>query len=398
MSEGLFDARAIQLQAWAAGQLDVPVSDTRLTVASADASFRRYFRMHLGEQSWIAMDSPPAQEPLGSFLHLARWLDAQALPAPRVQAADPEAGFALLTDLGRHTLLDVLTPDNADRLYQAALSWLAALQIAGRRSPPAPAVPDYDRGRLMDEMALFPEWYLGRHTLLDVLTPDNADRLYQAALSWLAALQIAGRRSPPAPAVPDYDRGRLMDEMALFPEWYLGRHLDVQLSDTDREALQASMAMLADDALRQPQVLVHRDYHCRNLMARADGTQLTGMLDFQDAVMGPVAYDAASLLKDCYIRWPHMDTARWRDVWAAGLIDAGLLASDAPVQRWIDWVGLQRHLKVLGIFARLFHRDGKARYLDDLPLVLDYVREVLGRYPAFEPLQRLFAHHVWPRL
>ena len=337
MSEGLFDARAIQLQAWAAGQLDVPVSDTRLTVASADASFRRYFRMHLGEQSWIAMDSPPAQEPLGSFLHLARWLDAQALPAPRVQAADPEAGFALLTDLGRHTLLDVLTP-------------------------------------------------------------DNADRLYQAALSWLAALQIAGRRSPPAPAVPDYDRGRLMDEMALFPEWYLGRHLDVQLSDTDREALQASMAMLADDALRQPQVLVHRDYHCRNLMARADGTQLTGMLDFQDAVMGPVAYDAASLLKDCYIRWPHMDTARWRDVWAAGLIDAGLLASDAPMQRWIDWVGLQRHLKVLGIFARLFHRDGKARYLDDLPLVLDYVREVLGRYPAFEPLQRLFAHHVWPRL
>lgn len=337
VADGLNDARAHALHGWAAAQLNAPMADTRLTVASADASFRRYFRLELAGQCWIAMDSPPVQEPLGDFLQMANWLESCEIPAPRVRAADPDQGFALISDLGQHTLLDVLTPDNADHLYQAALAWLAAMQIAGHCTPPR----------------------------------------------------------PPRPV---YDRQRLMDEMALFPDWYLARHLQVTLPDRDREALHGAMCMLADDALAQPVVLVHRDYHSRNLMARPDGARLTGMLDFQDAVMGPVAYDAASLLKDCYIRWPVTDTARWRDVWASALVDAGMLPGDAPVQRWIDWVGLQRHLKVLGIFARLNHRDGKSRYLDDLPMVLDYVREVLERYPEFEPLARLFSDHVWPRV
>lgn len=329
--------RKSQLQRWAVEQIapgDVPLE---FSVASADASFRRYFRLQnpVTGASWIAMDSPPDREPLREFMHVAVLLARWNTDAPRVLAADPEQGFALLSDLGQNTMLDVLTDATAERLYAQAIDALASLQITAQRDP---------------ELGDFPR----------------------------------------------YDAQRLLDEMLLFPQWYLTEHLGASLSDAEHAGLQRDLEALASRTASQPQCFVHRDYHSRNLMARADGSALVGMLDFQDAVRGPITYDIVSLLKDCYVTWPQARQHAWLQRWADAVTSAGLLAEGAPVLDWYDDMGLQRHLKVLGIFARLHHRDGKPRYLADLPRVLDYIRPVLTKRGDLPGLQRVFDAHVWP--
>ena len=298
-------------------------ADFAIAPASSDASFRRYFRVRHNGESHIVMDAPPAQEDTAPFIHVAELLTAQGLNAPRILARDMAQGFLLLTDLGDTPYLQVLTETTVDRLYADALSALRCMQQ-------------------------------------------------------ISADQLDG--------IPPYDHALLMQEMQLFRDWYLKQHRQQDLSPTDEQSLEAVFAQLAASALAQPVVFVHRDYHSRNLMQTA--VDNPGIIDFQDAVQGPVTYDLVSLLRDCYIRWPREQVEAWamgylRDAQRTGIVDA---VDDATWLRWFDWMGVQRHLKAAGIFARLNLRDGKPGYLADIPRTLGYVREVAGRYAELSPL------------
>ncbi|HWP94989.1 MAG TPA: phosphotransferase [Gammaproteobacteria bacterium] len=309
------------LTAWLRGQLALPEFD--LEPASADASFRRYFRVRLGDRSWIAMDAPPEREDCRPFVRVAAMLRDAGLNAPEVLAMDLARGFLLLTDLGTRTYLDVLDERNADDLYGDAIDALVRWQRASR--------------------------------------PDM---------------------------LPPYDRALLRRELELFPEWYLARHLGVELSRAERATLDGIFTLLEDSALAQPQVYVHRDYMPRNLMVSDPNP---GVLDFQDAVFGPVTYDILSLLKDAFLSWDEARVVAWLARYRAAARAAGipLPAEEADFRRAFDWMGMQRHLKVLGIFARLCYRDGKRGYLEDTPRFLRYVRETGTRYREFTPLLRL---------
>jgi aminoglycoside/choline kinase family phosphotransferase len=292
------------------GPLNAPV-----TAASADASFRSYWRVRWGGETFIVMDAPPEKEDLGPFVDIAQRLRAARLNAPAVLAEDRAQGFLLLSDLGTRTLLPELDDGSVDTLYADALNALARMQT------------DVDANRL-----------------------------------------------------PAYEEARLRNEMGLFPTWFLERHLGHVASSFEAALIERCMALLVTSAVEQPQVFVHRDYHSRNLMI-VPGANL-GIIDFQDAVRGPITYDLASLLKDCYIRWPAERVQTWAEDYRQRMQAAGLVDVDAERwQRWFDLIGLQRHLKVLGIFARLNYRDGKAGYLNDLPLVLEYTLEACARYP-----------------
>lgn len=235
---------------------------------------------------------------------------------------------------------------------------------------------------------------LGSTHYLDVLGPDSADRLYGDALAALVILQSIGPRQD----VPLYDETLLRQEMGLFSEWLLGRHLGLQSDGNRSQMLSDAMDLLVENALQQPRVCVHRDYHSRNLLVT--GSPSPGIIDFQDAVLGPVTYDLVSLLKDCYIEWP---LGRVHD-WALGYFElalqSGVLQSvhEDRFLRWFDLMGVQRHLKASGIFARLNHRDGKSSYLADIPRTLGYIVEVAGRYPELESLGDLINRQVLPRL
>lgn len=282
--------------------------------ASADASFRRYWRVSAGANSYIVMDAPPERESIDAWLDIAGRLRRAGLNAPEVFAADRAHGLVLMSDLGSTTLLDALNPHTVDALYGQALAALAQMQ-----------------------------------------------------------------RAADTRGLPDYDRARLQEELALFSEWFLTRHLGLTI-DAGSEALIArTNAALIDAALEQPTTFVHRDYHSRNLMHLAGSAP--GIIDFQDAVRGPLTYDLVSLLRDCYIRWPQDQVRAWAEAHRKTLTEAGLLQADpATFQRWFDLMGLQRHLKVLGIFSRLWYRDGKQGYLAELPRVLDYVLDVAGAH------------------
>ena len=297
-----------------------------LRPASSDASFRRYFRLDGGpDGTLIAMDAPPDREDSGPFVRVARLFGAAGVTTPRILAEDLPRGFLLLGDLGHTT-------------------YLQALQAGA-----------------------------------------DCQGLYLDALDSLIRIQAASR----AGMLPPYDRGRLLAELRLFPDWYIARRLQAQLQDDERRALEHVFEALIECALAQPAVYVHRDYHSRNLMHLGHGNP--GVLDFQDAVMGSATYDLVSLLRDAYIDWPEeqqMDWAAryWERARAAGVP----VPSDfAELWRTMEWIGLQRSLKVLGIFARLYHRDRKDRYLADLPLVMRHARRVVERYAAFEGLRRL---------
>ena len=304
--------------AWAQAALGDP--GARLERASADASFRSYWRTQSGGRSWIVMDAPPDREDIGPWLDIAGRLVKAGLHAPEVRAADASEGFVLMADLG-------------DRLY----------------------LPELDEA--------------------------HADALYADALDALLAMQA----KVPADDLPAYDELRLVVEMELMPEWFLGRHLGFDIQCEHWDVIELAMRALVDNAQRQEQVFVHRDYHSRNLLVCPGANP--GILDFQDAVRGPITYDLVSLLRDCYIQWPEQRVQAWAEGYRQRLVAAGLTHVDeATFRRGFDLMGLQRHLKVLGIFCRLWYRDGKAGYLKDLPLVWEYTRSVGLRYPETAPL------------
>ncbi len=325
--------RRASLRRWAGEQLGW--SNVELTPASTDASFRRYFRTEQNGNSYILMDSPPDKEDCGPFVRVSYLLLGLGLHVPEVIAADPEQGFLLLSDLGHRQYLGELSEQSVDRLYGDALGALATLQSC---------------------------------TAVDC-------------------------------GLPAYDRELLLFEMSLFRDWLLGTHLGMQLDAVQQAALTSCFDILADSALQQPAVCVHRDYHSRNLMV--SDYHNPGILDYQDAVIGPMTYDLVSLLRDCYISWPRERVENWALGYLELAQQTGILrpeqVDEQQFLRWFDWMGVQRHLKAAGIFARLNHRDGKPGYLDDVPRTLGYVREVSVRYPELEALGALM-DEVMPRL
>jgi len=316
------DDRLAALRRWLAGPLAGP--DFTLAPASADASFRRYFRATLADgRSFVAMDAPPDKEDCGPFLHVAGLLRAAGVHAPRIHAQDLAQGFLLLEDLGRSTYLDALNQDNASALMGNAIGALLKWQLATR--------------------------------------PGE---------------------------LPPYDEALLRREMALFPQWYAARHLARPLSAAQAASFESVCALLVASALAQPAVYVHRDYMPRNLMVSEPNP---GVLDFQDAVIGPISYDIASLMRDAFLSWEEQRVLDWTVRYWEQARKAGLpVAADfSEFWRAFEWMGLQRHLKVLGIFARLTHRDGKEKYVADAPRFVAYARTVARRYAALSPLARL---------
>lgn len=297
--------------------------------ASADASFRRYFRVTIGSETLIAMDAPPPQEDCTPFVHAAEVFADAGINVPKIIAQDIPNGFLLLSDLGNTTFLSALQAPNG-------------LEVA-------------------------------------------AD-LYRDASNALIKLQLASKPEVFSP----YDEALLTREMQLFPDWYVTKHLNVTLTDAQQEVMNKTFAVLNANILAQPKVYVHRDYHSRNLMVQTNSHGL-GVLDFQDAVYGPITYDLVSLLKDAYISWDEDQVLDWAVRYWQSARKAGLPMSEdfAEFYRDFEWMGAQRHIKVLGIFARLYHRDGKDGYLKDMPLVMDYLRRVCDRYLELKPFLRL---------
>ncbi len=328
------DARLALLQGWLAR--DLSLRPVRIQRASSDASFRRYFRVVCEDCTLIAMDAPPATEDVRPYLRVTALLEPLGIHVPHVYEAHVDQGFVLLEDLGS-------TP------------YLAQLGAGG-----------------------------------------DAQRLYGDALQALAEIQLRGAAA--AAELSPYDRAPLARELALMPEWFLDRHLALELSGEEREIIVAAFEFLIGEALSQPEVFVHRDYHSRNLMVL--GERNPGVIDFQDALRGPIGYDLVSLLKDCYICWPRERVLEWVSGYRSLLQARGGRVGGSPAQflRWFDLIGVQRHIKVLGIFARLWYRDGKPGYLRDLPLTLEYVREACRLYPELAELSAFLERRVAPEL
>lgn len=295
-----------------------------LSPASSDASFRRYFRItpEEGKRSLIVMDAPPQHEDCRPFLQVARLFAASGVHVPDILAQNPEQGFLLLSDLGSTTYFQALSEDPAD-----------------------------------------------------------AGKLYGDAVSALLDIQRASRHG----VLPDYSGELLLREMNLFPDWYMTRHLQKTLSASQQSALASVFACIVQNNLAQPKVFVHRDYHSRNLMVTAPNP---GVIDFQDAVYGPVTYDLVSLFRDAYLCWDEEQVLDWVIRYWEKARKAGLpVTTDfSAFYRDFEWMGVQRHIKVLGIFARLYHRDGKAGYLADMPRVMAYLRKACERYAEFDRL------------
>jgi aminoglycoside/choline kinase family phosphotransferase len=335
------DPRLDLLRNWL--QADLKLGAVRLAPASADASFRRYFRAWLPDGSTrIVMDAPPTHEDLAGYLRVSALLEQCSVHVPHVRAYDIKRGLALLEDLGStHMLTALQSGADPDALYTAALDELAALQL---------------RGALVSAQLL------------------------------------------------PYDRAVLLREMQLLPDWFCVRHLGFEPDAVETRLLRETFEFLVIEALEQPQAFVHRDYHSRNLMIVPERSP--GVIDFQDALRGPVAYDLASILKDCYVAWPRPRVEQWVAQFRASLRGRGATeigtvlagASQEQYLRWFDLIGLQRHLKVLGIFARLNHRDGKPGYLADLPRTLEYVREVACTYPELRAFSAFVEQKLVPAL
>ncbi len=299
--------------------------------------------------------------------------------------ASVDAGFRSYwrtTGRGASRIVMDSPPDKED-----VRPWLrirALLETAGVRVPRILA-EDVDHGFLLLED-------LGVATYLQAIDEHNADRMFDDAVTQL--LRVQGI-APPSD-VPAYDEALLARELRLFDEWFVGRHLGIEPDCGAAETLDLAYRRLIDAALSQPRVLVHRDFMPRNLMPVSDGP---AVLDFQDAVVGPIAYDALSLFKDAFLSWPAARVDAWLDRYHARATQAGLpIPSLAQFRRDADWIGVQRHLKVIGIFARLWHRDGKPKYLADVPRFFAYLDEVLPRYPEFAPLLSLIDDTVKPAM
>jgi aminoglycoside/choline kinase family phosphotransferase len=319
--------RSLLLENWLKKRF--PGESFTLSPASADASFRRYFRVILDEGTFIAMDAPPEQEDCGPFLRVAELFSEAGANVPKILAHDVTQGFLLLTDLGSTTYLQALREQS------------------------------------------------GGHG-------DRAHQLYSDALGALLKIQLVSRRG----VLPDYDEALLSRELRLFPDWYLERHLQISLNSGEKAELEGVFQRILRNSLAQPKVFVHRDYHSRNLMLTKPNP---GILDFQDAVYGPISYDLVSLFKDAYICWDEERVLDWliRYWEQARKLGLPVPADFSDFYRDFEWMGVQRHLKVLGIFARLNYRDGKSAYLADMPLVEDYLRKACGRYKELDPLLML---------
>lgn len=307
-------------------------ADFTVAPASADASFRRYFRVSWDGRTAIVMDAPPDKEDCAPFIDITRRLLQCRVNVPAIRARDLERGFLLIDDLGKDLYLDVLTAANAEQLYSDALGALSRFQ----------------------ELA-----------------------------------ETAG--------LPPYDEGLLRREMALFSDWLLERHLCMERTAAIDEMLQDVFRLLVESALAQPRVFVHRDYHSRNLLLNARANP--GIVDYQDAVYGPVTYDLVSLLKDCYISWPRARVLAWVEQYRHGSrLPALAQVADEQFLRWLDLMGVQRHLKASGIFARLCHRDNKTGFIKDIPRTLSYILELGPVYPELQPLAGFIRERVMPVL
>ena len=363
----LNDPRLTQLADWLSGLQTPATVAASLRPASADASFRRYFRVDTpGGQSLIVMDAPPPQEDVRPFVKVAELFSATGVSVPAILAKDTERGFLLLSDLGSTT-------------YLQQLRGSIKMSVAERRDRwQGGGAADSTDVRQGDPNA-------ASGILIEPLSPDTAHKLYIDAIDALILLQVQSRTG----VLPAYDRELLHRELMLFPDWYITRHLKATLTDAQTADLNRVFDVLLANNLAQAPVYVHRDYHSRNLMVMNKGNP--GILDFQDAVYGPITYDLVSLLRDAYIQWDEELVLDWVIRYWERARRAGLPVShdvDA-FYRDFEFMGLQRHLKVLGIFARLYHRDGKDGYLNDMPLVMDYTRKTAYRYKEFAPLIRL---------
>lgn len=306
--------RLQRLEEWI--KIAFPGKPFNLSPASADASFRRYFRITMANDTMIAMDAPPELEDCSPFLHVAKVFATAAVNVPTILSQNLAEGFLLLSDLGSTTYLRTL-----------------------------------------------------------MANPASADELYTDAIDALIKIQLISQEH----VFPTYDEPLLRRELNLFPEWYIARHLQVTLDQKQQNNLETIFARILRNNLAQPRVYVHRDYHSRNLMLT---TPNPGIIDFQDAVYGPITYDLVSLFKDAYIHWEEDRVLDWVIRYWEKARKVGLpVAIDfSNFYRDFEWMGVQRHLKVLGIFARLYHRDHKDAYLKDMPLVMTYLRRACERY------------------
>ncbi|NKB36255.1 MAG: phosphotransferase [Gammaproteobacteria bacterium] len=310
---------------------EIELGNYSLTVASADASFRRYFRLvHQGE-TYIVMDAPPQHEDCWAFIDISTRLLECGLNVPVVYEQNLEDGFLLLSDLGEDLFLDNLNDSNADELYKSAIHSLLTMQTQAR---------------------------------------------------------VAG--------LPAYDESLLFSEMQLFRDWLLNKHLQIDLGKEENRQLDTVFAILSTSALQQQQVFVHRDFHSRNLLVNEGGP---GIIDYQDAVLGPLSYDLVSLLKDCYIKWPRHKIDEWLAYYLQQNEELKLLGPVMPeLIKDFDLMGVQRHLKASGIFARLYLRDGKDGYLADIPRTLSYIIDLEQDYPELGFLTTLIRTRVLPAL
>lgn len=316
------DKRLNALQNWLNEQLKLEFSD--ISPASSDASFRRYFRIQTNDETFIVMDAPPEHESLDEFIHADAALATLNLHAPRIHEQNHDDGFLLLEDLGTRTYLDELDEQTAEHLYSDAIDALITLQ--------------------------------------------------------------SGITSQPETQFPLYSEKLLLDEMKLFELWYLPKHLNKTLSSKQLDILHDTYKVLIDHAISQPQTWVHRDYHSRNLMITKQNNP--GIIDFQDMVIGGITYDLVSLFKDCYIEWPREKVINWvKEYYEKASNKLGFInISEQALIKYFDFMGVQRHLKILGIFCRLFYRDKKAQYLNDLPLTKKYLMETCADYNELIPL------------
>ncbi len=327
--DAAFDTKAERfnaLSSWLGSVLNI--SQVTLIPVAGDASFRRYFRINHGQQSFIVMDAPPERENVEGFVEVGKLFAQAGIRVPKVFECDLKRGFLLLEDFGDQAYFSVLNSNNADYFYHQAMSALEQIQC--RIDASNTLLPAYDQALLKRELELFREWFLA---------------------SWLA-LEIPGRL------------------------W------------------QGLCQVLVQNAQEQPQVCVHRDFHSRNLMVLHDDTP--GVLDFQDAVIGPITYDLVSLLKDCYIEWPQHRVDAWRESYRQQLLDQGRVIDACQWQFWFDRMGIQRHLKACGIFVRLWLRDQKPQYLQDIPRVLKMLLASCRRDPEFEDFTHFLSQEVMP--
>ena len=331
--EPQIDERQQLLEQWLQSQLGVELKGES---AGSDAGFRRYFRYQHNGQSLIAMDAPPATEDCRTFVHVAGLLAQAGVRVPDILAQDVERGFLLLSDLGQSTYLEFMQAD--------------------------------------------------------CFKPAMADELFAEAIDALLKFQASSQPN----VLPEYDEALLRRELELFPEWYLQRHLGLTISGNLRQLLDTLFDQLIKQVLSQGKVFVHRDYMPRNLMINTESDGLAagagvGVLDFQDAVYGPVSYDIASLFRDAFISWPLAQVEQWQHYYWQQAVERGLPVPEKLVdfQRDCDFMASQRHLKVIGIFARICHRDGKPHYLADVPRFFDYLQAAAQRQPELQLLNTL---------